>query len=166
MLHLQRDIKAHRAAAILFLTLWLALWATTEVTWLYEPTGESIGMQPAVFTIHLAAPLVIAFTVGWWQPTLRAGIKTGLLAGALFAAANMAALLVWSAVIIALGRVTAEAQTMSMAEGIFEAAHMSLAYVLVGALLGTVGGLLGAGLSRILRQARDGHGRASPTGLG
>lgn len=90
------QVWAHRRAAWIFLALWLALWAITAATWLYTPDGQSFGMQPAVFVVHLAAPIAAAALVGWWQETASAGVRAGGFAGALFAALNMGALLILS----------------------------------------------------------------------
>ena len=146
MRQLWRDLQTHRLAASIFLACWLILWIVSVATWLYDPAGYSAGMPMEVFYVHLLAPLAAGILAGWWQDTIRGSVKNGLWAGLLYSVLDFVALLVWSGMLIGLGKVDPTvSETMPWWEGVFEALHMGLAYVIIGLLLGPVGGLI-AGL--------------------
>jgi hypothetical protein len=151
MAHLWHDIKSHRLAAAIFLVVWLAAWGITVGIWQYDADGYSFGMHPVSIPWHFVLPLVVGGLVGWWRAAFGAGIKGGMLAGMLFCVTNMAILVAWSGILIALGRVSPDAN-LAWWEGLFEVLHLGLTYALIGLALGAVGGLGGAALSVVMRR--------------
>ena len=137
-------LRNHPTASALFL-LWLGLWLVMAATWLYDSAGYTVGMPMPVFFIFLAAPLPAGLIAGWSKPSLRSGAAAGLLAGALFGAANLAGNLLWGAVLFIRGRIPPN-QPFTFWEGVAEALGFLVLFVFVGLVLGSIGGLLGAAL--------------------
>lgn len=79
-------------------------------------------------------------------------MKNGLIGGVLFGLANIAATLLWGAILMASGRVSPD-DAMTVGEGLSEVVEFTLLYTIVGLVLGAAGGFLGAPASRILRHA-------------
>lgn len=130
-------LRSHPRAAGLGLAGWLALWTLTVLTWIYDEAGYSASMHPLPSLLHLAAPFIVGGLIGWWaQP------RAALLAGAAFAAFNFAALLIWSAALIAAGRVSPGPDVMPAWSGLGEALGMGFIYVLWGGVTGLAGGWL------------------------
>jgi hypothetical protein len=155
MRQLWRDIQTHRLVASIFLACWLILWIVSVVTWLYDPNGYSAGMPMGVFFVHLLAPLTAGILAGWWQGNIRGSIKNGVWAGLLYSVLDFVALLVWSGVLIGLGKVDPSvSETMSWWEGVFEALYMGFFQVIIGLVLGAVGGLIAGLLAAVLRRIR------------
>jgi hypothetical protein len=132
----------------------LALWVLTILTWMFDDGGYSVGMPGWVFALHLAAPLVFAVWIGWQQESFADGLKAGLIAGAAFASADVLVLYVWSGILIALGKVSPDAEIGSIWAGLFEALAMGVFNLIEGAVFGVVGGGLGA-TARLLGRAKS-----------
>lgn len=144
MRQLRHDIQAYRLVASIFLACWVVLWIISAATWLYDPAGYSAGMRMEVFWVHLLAPLVAGTLAGWWQDGIRGSIKNGLLGGLFYSVMDFVVLLVWSGILMALGRVDPGAlEAMPWWEGALEALEMGLANVILGLVLGGVGGTIG-----------------------
>lgn len=79
-------------------------------------------------------------------------MKNGLIGGVLFGLANIAATLLWGAILMASGRVSPD-DAMTVGEGLSEVVEFTLLYTMVGLVLGAAGGFLSAPASRILRHA-------------
>ncbi len=142
-----KTILADHARAIRWaLAAWLALGIITALTWLYDEAGQSFGMHPFLFLLHLAAPGVAGALIGWHGGRAQ----TSTLAGLACAAANFAGLLVWSAALIAAGRVQPGPETMPAWEGVGEAAGMGFVYLVWGTAWGWLGWLI-ARLPRWMR---------------
>lgn len=138
------EFRSNKATRIVAGVGLVALWAVTILTWMFDGGGYSVGMPGWAFILHLMAPLVVAVWVGWQQRSISDGLKAGLIAGTAFAAADALAMYVWSGILIALGKVSPDAEVGSIWAGLFEALAMGVANVIEGALVGVVGGVLGA----------------------
>lgn len=140
--------------SVSILALWLGLLILTIVTWLYDPTGDSVGMPGPVFFVLLGSPLIVALILGWQQDNLWDGLKAGALGGALFGLANMAGQLVWGLILIAQGK-TAFEPPMAWWEFALEALGFVFLFGIVGFFLGLVGGLLGVWAAMTRHQPRQ-----------
>lgn len=147
----QRIDYVPRKVPVTVPVLWAALWILTAVTWMYDAAGNSVGMPMLVFFIVLASPLIVGFIYGWQAGGVKAGLKAGMLSGTLFGLANMAGHLVWSAILLAMGRVAPQEQ-MAGWLGMFEVLEFTLLFALTGLALGLLGGLIGAFMAQPLRQ--------------
>lgn len=142
------------------LLIWLGallaiMWVITIATWLFDDQGYSVGMPGPVFALHLLAPLLVGLIVGWSKADLWQGAKAGALAGALFGAANMGVLLLWSGALNMLGRVFPD-QSFTFVESIFEVLEFLALFMIVGLFLGGIVGLLGAAI-RARRRGGESH---------
>ena len=142
MSHVFRDHPTTSAA----LLLWLALWIVMALSWLYDPAGYTVGMPMPVFFAVLASPLVAGLIAGWPRSGLWPGLKAGMLTGALFGAANILGNLLWSLIVFLRGRIPSE-QPFTALEGYIEFLGFLLLFMVVGAILGGIGGWLGAAFS-------------------
>lgn len=155
MKQLWRTIQTHCLTASIFLVCWLVLWGISVATWLYDPAGYSAGMLMEVFFVHLLAPLAAGVLGGWWRNNLRSSVENGTWAGLFYSVMDFVVLLVWSGILIGLGKVDPGQEAMPWWEGIFEALHMGFTYVIIGAVLGAIGGVIGGLLAAALRRAHE-----------
>jgi hypothetical protein len=129
--------------------VWLVLWAILVITWAYDDSGYSVGMPMPVFFIQLLSPLLIAFVLGWRKLTLWDGTKVGMVAGAVFGLANMAAQMIWAGILLALDKAAPEA-AMGWVDVLVEVLAFTVLFTLTGLVLGLVGGLAGVLVARLL----------------
>lgn len=127
-----------------------ALWVITIITWMYDAAGNTVGMPMPVFFIHLAAPLLAGLIVGRRKVGLWPGTKAGMIAGALFGAANMAVQLLWGGVLYLQGKIPPD-QPFTFWEGVFEAFTFFLLFTITGMVLGAIGGFFGAAFAARVR---------------
>ena len=136
------------------LIFWIALWAVTIATWMYDDEGYAAGMPGPIFLLMMLGPLLVGFVLGWGRASLGQGMKAGLIGGVAYGLANMVAQLLWGLVLRILGRIPAE--SMENMGGfwvfLFEIVEFTLLFTITGLVLGLVGGLLGAALSRQARR--------------
>lgn len=144
--------KPDRRPLVILGILFVALWILMVVTWMYDEAGYTVGMPPAVFIIILASPLVAGLIVGWFKVGLRPGAKAGMIAGALFSAANIIGNIIWGWLLNIQGRIPAE-QPFTFWEGVAEALGFLLLFAVVGLVLGAIGGALGAAIGIRVRAA-------------
>jgi hypothetical protein len=142
MNQISKDPRTNRAL------LWLGgllalLWAITIATWMYDDAGNTVGMPMPVFLLHLAAPLLVGIIVGWRRVGLWPGTKAGMIAGALFGAANIAVQLLWGGALYLMGRIPPN-QPFTFLESVFEVFEFLVLFTLVGLILGAIGGFFGA----------------------
>jgi hypothetical protein len=143
MTQLWHDIQLHRTASWLVSAGWLVLWGITVATWMYDPAGYSAGMPGPVFFGHLLMPGLAGVLVGWWQDRMSKSIKGGVLVGLLASIVDFMVLLLWSAVLIGLGKANFDADPMPWWGAVLEALGMGLLNVICGVLFGVIGGLVG-----------------------
>jgi hypothetical protein len=150
------DLRAHRRVVLVALVVWLVLWKATALTWIYDERGYSAGMHPAVFFTHIVLPLAAGGLAGYWRGQPIAGLRAGGLAGLLFALLDYGGLLLWSGLLITLGRVSPDYAPAFAWEPLFEVFEMGLADLLVGLVLGAAGGLVGGLLAARQRPRQPG----------
>jgi hypothetical protein len=138
--HIDRQLTA-------VVILWIALWFLMVFTWLYDQEGYSSGMPPVPFFMMLFSPLVVGVIVGWYKVEVWPGMKAGMIAGALFGAANIIGNLIWGLMLQVQGRITPE-QPLTFWEGVLEALGFLLFFAVIGLVLGAIGGLLGVFIAR------------------
>ncbi len=140
MQSLWQDLRAHPRAVAVGGGLWALIWVLTLLTWLYDAQGYSMSMHPVAFGLQLMLPLAAGvLAVRWRRPGFWATLGRGALGGLLFSIANFALLLLWSGLLIALGRVLSDASTGSPGDAVGEALAMGLGYCLWGLIWGTFG---------------------------
>lgn len=131
----------------ILVVLWLALWFLMVFTWLYDQNGYSSGMPPVPFFMMLFSPLVVGLIVGWYKVDVWPGVKAGMIAGALFGAANIVGNLIWGLILQLRGQIAPD-QPFTFWEGVFEALIFLLFFAVIGLVLGAIGGLLAVFISR------------------
>lgn len=133
------------------LLAWLVLWAVIIVTWMYDANGHSFGMPGPVFLLMMLGPLLIGLLLGWGSGSLRQGMKAGMIGGVVYGLVNMAVQLIWGLVLRLLGRIPPDTMTEMGGLGFFviEVVEFTVLFVATGLILGLVGGLLGAAVSRL-----------------
>lgn len=146
MNHTLVQSKSDRRPRVILIVLFVALWLLMAVTWMYDEAGYTAGMPGPVFFLMLISPLVAGLVAGWNRVEVRSGAKVGMIAGALFGAANIAGNLIWGGILFLLGRIPPD-QPFTFWEGVFEAFIFLLFFAVIGLVLGAIGGALGAAIS-------------------
>ena len=143
MRRLWHDIATHRVAAVLFLVCWMVVYALHLLRWrrTYLPPGRD-DMAPEVVVLNLLLPIVAGALVAWWrswQPENRFGrrFSGGMFAGALVLLLDVTIVATPSAIQDPHGE---GSPYIAVPMGILVSSCM-------GAVLGLLGALAGAGLS-------------------
>jgi hypothetical protein len=147
MRRLWRDLQAHRRAAVLFLTYWLAILAVIHLTW-------AGGIPERIVVLVLTTPLIAGALVGRWRASTlervvrsRDRITGGMLAGVLVTEITL--------VVMRGGGVE---EVVGWLHGDRFRGGEVLEFIVASGVLGVLLGLVGAVLAMIFdRSPRSGH---------
>lgn len=142
--------KRNSLPVIALIILYIALWIMMAVTWMYDDAGYSGGMPGPAFLVILASPLVAGLIVGWYKESLGSGVKTGMIAGPIFGAANIVGNLIWGRVLWIQGKIPAD-QPFTFWQGVLEVLEFLVLFAIIGLFLGAIGGLSGAAIGHRMR---------------
>lgn len=139
-------VNTHRQGLVIFLAGWAVLWTLTIATWLFDADGNTVGMLPVFFYLHLLLPLVPGFLVGLWGKSASGTLKAAVFAGLIVAVLDFLLLLLWGLVLLALGKTGSADPQHSSWGGALEALIFGAGNAVIGAVLGLLGGWLGGRL--------------------
>ncbi len=150
---LWREARAHRPETTVFVLCWAAIGVFTLATWVFDDSGQTVGMHPAATLLNLSLPLAAGTLVGWWRRS-AAGAWDGALTG--LHVAEMSLLgesLLWLLIYhLLLGRPLAPGEGGGVLGGLAELLEMVVFAGVFGLVLGGLGGLAGGLLSARARQ--------------
>jgi len=137
---LRQELRDHRQTVRSFALIWLALWALTIITWMYDERGYSMGMPMLVFFAHLGAlPTVAGIMTARWR-------LHGAAAGFVIAEVDLLLLAAWGGLLALLGKV-ADNPDMAGWAGVAEYGAFVILMGVVGFVAGWIGGVIGRALS-------------------
>ncbi len=150
---LWREVHAHRTGTTVFALCWAAIGVFTLATWVFDDSGQTVGMHPAATLLNLALPLAAGALLGWWRRS-TGGAGAGALAGLHVAEISLLGeTLLWLLIYhLLLGRPLAPGEGGGVFAGLAEFLEMVVLAGVFGLVLGGLGGLAGGLLSARARQ--------------
>lgn len=129
------DIQRHPAASGAFLLYWAAAYLLHIARW--HAPRETADIAPPVLLLHALLPAVAGALAAWWRGPRAGRIRRGMLAGAVITFTDFA-------LIFAHDIIKFWPPQGGSGEGVLELPAFLAVFTAAGALLGTVGAVVGA----------------------
>lgn len=133
---------AHRTAWIALLVSLAALWIITPLTWQYLSDGTPLGMHPLVSLVHVLLAVVAGAVAAWQRDVFITNLWKSALAGMLISILDFACQLVFAAAMLASQRISPVSAGATLGDWAAEALYMGVFTALMGAALGSLGGIV------------------------